>query len=345
MKIELVDFSVHKFSVPKVETAKEEITERKTLYLKFKNEYGHTVIGEASPLDNFSLENFDETRKKVESILSGKSNSISSLKINDFKEFENLLNEKFANFPTLIFAYEQAFIKLAINSAALQGDETIDFIRLRLNKCSQRCVKSALLTSTDKAEFLTNHSRDNNSYTIKIKITDKIGLSVIQEISNQNNIKIRLDPNGIWKYDEATENIKLIKHLNIDFIEDPTSQLEDNIRLANEFPNLVAIDLTAKQIEEFYYALKNGVKIFVIKPMFFGGIGKMLDFIEEARNKKARVIISTTFENAIAFNWIKLFASFVPSETHGLGIRINTKSSINDILCFKTKDVITDVLH
>ena len=81
---------------------------------------------------------------------------------------------------------------------------------------------------------------------------------------------------------------------------------------------MVAIDLSAKNINDLFFALENGIKIFVIKPAFLGSITDLLRFVAEARERNARVIISSVFETKTAREFLLAFASLFPEETHGL---------------------------
>ncbi len=318
MKLRFVKYEEKNFILPKpVATAKGEINSRTVFYVYLQDEKGNVAKGEAPPLDGFSFETVNDLRKKLKYEFADCREIISSFDFISLTQFDNELKKCASSFPTLIFALGQAFVRLAIKNN-LANENNLNLIKEKLSEINKFEPKRNALISLVKSDF-ENKLKDlvlNGYETIKIKLPAKFDgekLSVLKKF----NVKFRFDPNGVWGKDEAEENLNLLSRLNIDYVEDPAATLPENIELAEKFPNVLAIDLSARNIDDLFFALENGVKIFVIKPAFLGSTD-LLRFIAEARERNARVIISSVFETKTAREFLLAFASLFPEETHGL---------------------------
>ncbi len=300
-------------------TAKGEIRERKVFIIKLSDNSGNFALGEAAPLDGFSRETYAEILEKLKGIKT----DFPELAKSDFTtlaDFENFLSGIFGNYPTLITAFEQAFVSLALKNSLNEGDEILSYISERLRETDR--ISTAFLISAKK-QNLSEEIRAAVSKgfdTIKIKLTPLSDVSSLSEKLKHfgSEIKFRFDPNGAWNFAKAKKNIEKLSQINCEFIEDPTNNLSENIELARLYGEKIAADFTAANFDKRKRALENGVKTFVIKPSFCGGFVRLFDFINRAKESGARVIISSAFESETGSLWVYFFASLFPETTHGL---------------------------
>ncbi len=316
MKVFFDGFEEKRVALQKpVKTSVREINERRIFIIRLKDSRRNVAEGEAAPLDGFSRESENETRELLENLRGA---DFPSRDFSSLKNFEEILSVKFENFPAAIFAFEQAFVKLAVKNGELPDDEHIGFMRRKIGSFSETRIKTNFLVSfpCENFEQKIENAVKKGCDVVKIKLVGKNELPAAGFLRKFPNVKFRFDPNGAWNYDEAVKMLKILNETNSDYTEDPTNDLRANIDLAREFS--VAIDLTAKTYDDYLFALESGVKNFVVKPSFFGGFVKLSNFISRAAKNNARVIVSSAFEGKTARGFVAFFATLLPEETHGL---------------------------
>ncbi|MFZ6034108.1 MAG: enolase C-terminal domain-like protein [Melioribacter sp.] len=149
-----------------------------------------------------------------------------------------------------------------------------------------------------------------------------------------DSIVLRLDVNGKWNYHTAVERLSLLKNFNIEYIEDPADNLDDNLRLAKEQGLPVALDQT---LPGFNYALdileNYDIKHIVVKPSIRFGIFNTIDLIDYARGQNKQIVISSAFETTIGKSVLTFISSFAPEYTaHGLDVYDMLEASFYDPL-------------
>ncbi len=296
-------------------TASGEIRERKSFLITLEDENGIRSTGEAAPLDGFSRETFSE----LKNFLEHKIDFLLNRNFNTLCEFESFLASKIRNFPTLIFALESAFLKLA----AKRGDDLPKiFYDIKRNPKESAKLQTAFLVSAED-DFLQrkiSEAIEQDYNTIKIKITPKTDFTAFAFLNKlPRRVKFRFDANGGWEISEARSAIEILSRFNTEFIEDPTNNLSVNIELARNSER-IAVDLSAKNIAEYKYALENGVKTIVLKPSFLGGLLDSAELILMAKKRKAKVVISSAFESVAGREVLYFIASLLPGVVHGLAL-------------------------
>jgi O-succinylbenzoate synthase len=162
---------------------------------------------------------------------------------------------------------------------------------------------NALLTRQDDPEtnkgFLTTH----NFRVVKIKVgSADIGSEIkrVKDLSSvlTDKVSIRLDANRSWNYQQAVQFLDGINGLPVEYIEEPLIDLDELGRLISEQNCPVAIDesLPAWQDRENIPA---GLVAIVIKPAVIGSIDENMQWINYARQRNIKAVISDTFHSGI----------------------------------------------
>ena len=124
--------------------------------------------------------------------------------------------------------------------------------------------------------------------------------------------RLRLDGNRVWGLNEARLFVDLAGRAQIDFIEEPLSDMAkiNEFYQATHMP--VALD------ESLYLADSEAVKCYVLKPSVLGGIISCLEWMAHARDCGKKVIISSAFESPVGLKVLANLACLT-GEVAGLG--------------------------
>ena len=349
------------------------INYRRGLILNIQTSSGLSTFGEISPLPNYSYESLQDVIKQVKDIKSFILNSkIKELEFNSsqndnnqeniIKSFNLYLNKYFNynNFnidlyPSIKFGVEMALLNLLFLKNNDLANDLVNKIKGKTNNiylpiCKLFTdIKNNINIESDVLEVI------NEGYnTIKIKVgrnafNDEINyLKKIFTFVKENNlkIKIRLDANKLWKFEEALDfsNKIGIDNINefVEFIEDPF----DDLKLYEKFYNLTKIPIALDEnLVKFINLYENEnhknkeiktnnlnyLKAFILKPSVIGGFSKCCEIIKIANENGLKVVLSSSFESSLAIRSIILF-SFL--------MKLNKTSAGLDTLKFFKEDLL-----
>lgn len=301
------------------------VTERVGFYLTLASG-SVSAKGEASPLPGLSAESIRKAQHDLEEIKT----LLINLKIP--AERKELL--KFLRENTLItslcasarFAVESAICSLAALNA---GQSLSEF----LNSDLQDVSSSALLQGTyDQVMADARLLVANGVDIFKLKVGDR---NIPLDVKKVNDLRsligedglLRLDGNRVWSLKEALLFIELAGIKQIEYIEEPLSDISQLGEFYNQTHIPVGLDetlslsrcgITAPGRCSPTLAQHEAVQAYVLKPTILGGITPTLDWIEEARSTGRKAIISSCFESSVG---IKILAnlSLLTGHVPGLG--------------------------
>lgn len=288
---------------------------REGFIIKAVDEENNVTYGEASPLPNFSCESLKELEEEINLISQDK------IFLNDDTENVRMQIKNLSNLNSLTFAFEQIFLNLLFVRKSKQK-------KYFSNKCLKKeiCINAVLDIS--EPEFIINEiqKKYNQGYkTFKIKIgrenfiSDLFLLELVYK-KFDNKITVRLDANGKWSYEKAKSYLKELEKFEIEFIEEPCSELMCNLELAKESKVKIALDESVKNINDAKNIIdESRINFIVVKPMIYGGIFDSIELINYAETKNKCVIISSAFESSIGKSALVFIASCTShSHAHGL---------------------------
>ena len=346
--MKFVEIKYKKFSFPlnpPIQNSSATIKEKDFLILKAKDSIGNFHYGEVSPLPGFSIETIKECEQHLIELISLNilADSIENLK-------QNLISLE--KHPSLLFGLEQLILSSEQNE-------------VRTNQVENKSIKLNGLVGIKDAKATINEIkllRKLDFDTIKIKIGREDfndDLKVLDAVNNEfgDTIRLRLDNNGSWKFDQAIRNIEKLNNFNVEYIEQPVIRTEELINLAESSQINIAADESLTSYREVEKILESGnIKYFVLKPSIRIGIYDTLKIIELAKKSNSKIIISSAFETIIG-RLTLLYLASLTSHTlaHGLSTQllgesifsteINFNSSIVDYTeIFSALNLIEDIL-
>jgi o-succinylbenzoate synthase len=298
------------------QTSTQTMTGRNGFILSISDELGNTSFGECSPLPGFSLETIED----AERILRGLQYQIIGFSAEDnINSLADLLSE-FHLVPSLQFALEQAIIGLMIK-------RNKNFIKDFFVNVKSEFEVNAVIGFGEEENILNriNEKIKKGYSTFKIKIgRDDFDLDfkLIQSVRAEygDSIKIRLDANRKWSFENAKSYLDRLSLFHVEYIEEPCNNLTGNLQLAQTSIIPIALDESLSSIEVAYKVInESNINFIVLKPMIYGGIISSIRIIQEAGKKNKNVIISSSFESALGKSALVLLAASINhSFAHGL---------------------------
>jgi len=263
------------------------LTERSGLIIESQDRQGCLHYAEIAPLPGFSHESLTEVLDQTTRVLNNK------------------LQDKNQLYPSLQFALDC----LANKQSQPKTEFSVDTIPL---------------LQGDNQPLLLQYQKLNQPPKIKLKVGRQ---KVVQDIELFNQLcllnpqlLIRCDANQTWNKQQAAQFFKGINKLQLDYIEEPTANHNDNLQLADLYNIGIALDETL-QNSEFNYQVHRCIKALVLKPMLIGSRARLDTFINIAKKEKLQVSISSSFESVIGLLQLKKLACSYAGECQlSLGI-------------------------
>ena len=297
-------------------TSKGELKERKGFLIKLDSETGKNGFGDACPLADFGSESYEQAEKILKELELKIRIDLSDIEKSIFETLEPL-----NNFPSLRHGFEQAILNLISRDQITSLNEI-------LNAKSKKIINVNAVIGILSAEETILKAKEliEMGYkTLKLKVGrndfgDDINCLEALRKSIVHNIKIRLDVNGKWNLSEAISNLNRLNNLNIEYIEQPVSTLQEFLELSPKTNLPLAADESIRSLKSAYdFISQKAASVLILKPMLLGGIIPTLKIIEFAQQNKIKTVITTSFESCLGKSFAVLAASFTKGEwAHGL---------------------------
>jgi len=297
-------------------TSKDTYNFRRGFIIKITDELNNIGLGEASPLENFGTDTFENAAKSLTEL---KNNFINTDLTDNFTALSNFSRlQKFS--PTVHFAFDQSLISLLLKRNQNSLPEIFS------NRKTIIPVNFVIGLEDDSKIFSElKIAIDNGFKTFKFKVGRKNFASDVRVISEIREsygdlINIRIDANGNWSYSDAEQIVRQFEKLNIQFIEQPVKEISDICKLSQLTSVPVAPDECIKNFADVKYFLGcEKINFIVLKPSLFGSIFNTLNLIEEVEKSGKTTIISSALETAVGRSAVSFIASFVKHNfAHGL---------------------------
>lgn len=137
----------------------------------------------------------------------------------------------------------------------------------------------------------------------KIKLGTKNDIEIIQELRKITNAVFRVDANCAWSVKETIENAKILKELNVEFIEQPlkADNWEGMKMLKRESVLPIIADESCLKLEDVSTCAEvfHGINI---KLMKCGGITPALQMIQIAKAKHIKIMAGCMTESSIGIS-------------------------------------------
>tara|TARA_R110002124_G_scaffold286776_2_gene468663 strand:- start:5467 stop:6540 length:1074 start_codon:yes stop_codon:yes gene_type:complete len=291
---------------------------REGLVLVFEHN-GITAFGEIAPLPGFSKFTLHHIIPIIEL---NRAALETALIEDDFDQFSFVLYQ-IHDIPSLKFgldtlAYDYKSKKAGLSLAKYLFKEAY---RKKIE------VNGTLgISDLDSTLLLAEGLVRNGFETLKVKVGVDFGkeLEILNKLRKQfPEIKIRIDANQSWGFDEAVINLKKCENLDIEYCEEPL--IKDYYERLSELKNQIKINLAADESfrnkeDANRLAEQNIVDTFILKPMLFGSFSEINVTKELSNSHYNRLVFTTSLESKIGRTVTAILASGwgATKKAHGL---------------------------
>ena len=221
------------------------------------------------------------------------------------------LYSELTEFPSIQFGIEMAF-------SSLNSKNVFELFPSNFTQGKDTIPINGLVWMGDEA-FMKAQIKEKieaGFSCIKMKIgaidfkTELKLLKAIRQEYSQNEIELRVDANGAFKYNEALDKLNYLSELNLHSIEQPIKQGQPHemARLCEDTPLPIALDeeligvfsVTKKQ--ELLQTIKP--QYIILKPSFVGGWKGSQEWIELTKNQQIGWWITSALESNVGLNAI-----------------------------------------
>lgn len=307
-------------------TSKSEIKKRDGFIIKISDTDGFEGIGDACPFPEFGSESYDVT-----------SDALSALKLkikidesNIYKSIDECLKD-FDKLPALQHGLEQAILNLICNKNKTRVDK---FLKLNLNK---KIIVNGTIGMLNSEETIqaTKTLVGKGFSTVKVKVgRDNFNddFETVKSIRNEigKEPKLRIDINGEWIFKKAVVYLRELEEFDIEYAEQPVSELRDYKELKKESKIPLAADESIRSVSDAEKFINSGaVSYIVLKPMLLGGLLPTIEIIKLAESKNVTPVITSSFESAIGRTNVVIAAACVKADVaHGLAVNDYFKNDL-----------------
>lgn len=208
------------------------------------------------------------------------------------------------SFSDLLLSHESATPKPKL----LETETTVNRLS-RIHIC-------ALLDSNGTPEEVAHIAGklvEDGFTTIKLKVARRGNPledgAVIQEVRKRvgDQIKLRVDANRKWTYEEACQFAATVKFCDLQYIEEPVQLEDDIIKFCEETSLPVAIDESVDTIQgdlltELEKFTHRGIVAVVIKPSVVGGFENAAFIAKWAQQQNKMAVVSAAFESSLSLS-------------------------------------------
>lgn len=276
-------YSLYRFSLPfkKIINFKGiKLQTRQGLWLIERSNGVITGLGEVCPLPGFSDESLNDAEQQLLQLLKQPSFCIKAA-----------LSETHL-FASVHWALHCLQKRLPWHKLTLQEEHQLQSI--------------PLLSGANSDELIACYQRKQNPAKAKLKVAR---LSIPQElqlidklITLNPKLRLRLDANQQWQRNQYQTFLSQVNTNNIDYIEEPTASISDNISLAEKHHIAIALDESLLTSPPPQHSIINAL---IIKPTLIGSVNKITALLKHAQQHNLQVSISSSFESPFAIEQLK----------------------------------------
>ena len=310
------DYFKIKLSKP-FKNSKMQYAERKGFFITLSLD-NYKGRGEVAPLPGFSLESLDESLWTIEQL----KNALKKGSNYEPSELLELFELFTSDTPCLNFALDIALYDILSQIKKVPISKYINKNALNQINFSSMGNKSLNKSDIIKLKFGVNDLQADIKYFKKIQSGFPDGTC------------FRLDANNSYDVDDAILLLNELEKYNIEFIEEPLSNMSiDNLKRIKKCSS-INIALDESIISNNYHELIDGglIDYVVLKASLFGNIKKIKHFNQYLKKKKVKLVLSSALHSPIGNMSNIHVASFLELDNkHGLNNFIFYKYSNTNV--------------
>ncbi|HAH51923.1 MAG TPA: o-succinylbenzoate synthase [Balneola sp.] len=303
---------------------------REGIILEFEHE-GIKAVGEIAPLPGFSVNTLDQ----VLSVLQLNKKPLENAMVKgEFPQFFYVLTQ-IHDIPSLKFGLDTLYHDY---QSKRKGISLIEF--LFPNHTDKVVVSNAVLGITDLETTVSNANKliKDGFNTIKVKVGSDFEkeFKILTALrTNYPSLRIRIDANQSWTFNEAVSNLKKIETLNIEYCEEPL--LPDDLHQISLLKKKVKIKLAADESignkkTNIPLSMQNEFDVFVLKPSMIGSFSEIYVTKQLADSHYTDIVFTTSLETKIGRTVTAILATGwgANNYAHGLATGSLLSFDLND---------------
>jgi O-succinylbenzoate synthase len=289
-------------------TSRGVLKKKDSYFIKIFNKENPQVfgLGEAGPLMGLSLDSGNVARDQLLSI-------VSVINSGDYEDLASL-KSGLENFPSVLFALETAILDFENEGKReiFKTDFFSSFEKIAINGL-------VWMGTPDFMQKQIIEKLENGFDTIKLKIgaidfdEELKLLAFIRKQFSVDNITIRVDANGAFSPNQATEKLKRLSEFNIHSIEQPIKDGQEQFMASLCEKNIIPIALDEELIKnsgkERHLLETIKPQYIILKPTLMGGISGSLNWINTAESLNIKWWMTSALESNVGLNAICQLAS------------------------------------
>ncbi|MGE4169998.1 MAG: o-succinylbenzoate synthase [Candidatus Margulisiibacteriota bacterium] len=173
-----------------------------------------------------------------------------------------------------------------------------------------------------QSQFKAKWKQGFRTFKLKVgRLDPQTEIELLKNLSTQHPAHFRLDANQGWTYEEALFFCQKTLDLNIDYIEEPTPNSTDTLRLYRKTGRRFALDESPFQPE----ILNSGaIKALIVRAALQGGLQELKNKLPHLKNNGIDPIISSGYETQVETEFLLQIAQVLaPTTCSGLGAWIH----------------------
>jgi o-succinylbenzoate synthase len=310
-------------------------TDRRGAIITASDGSGNLGFGEIAPLDGYSQETVDTAVKSVKQFLAEAGEVLLPDQDGSLISCLTPLLPGITHLPpSAKFGIETAVLDFVARKAELRlcdiiSDGAADSVSVNA-LIEGSTVKSITAAAQQACDF--------GFACIKLKVgRDEIDgdircIHAVREAVGPD-ILLRIDANRTLSFKAAERLLDDVRHVGIDYIEEPlnTSELHRIPDLFDKTGVNIAVDESIQDPSRWRRMIQTeAIVAAVIKPSLVGGISTVLELIDVAKSAGKRVVLSSMFESGIGFAACLHIAASLGSDCSPCGL--DTLSRMNETL-------------
>ncbi|GDY26975.1 o-succinylbenzoate synthase [Agarivorans sp. Toyoura001] len=257
-----------------------QITHRHGLYLELHFTDGRVGRGEIAPLPGFSDETLEQAEQQIRDYLQG--------------------HAQRKLYPSVAFGMDCAMAGFPPSSPIVSGYPL-------LNGDFAHCQQILSLDNTKLAKLKVARQSPKQDVAL-----------INQLLEHDPELRLRLDANRGWIWNQAIYVLENIDLSRIDYIEEPLMNSQQCALLAQRTGASIGLDETL-QDSSYRYHYFEGLRCLVIKPSLLGPWRVCANLVEQAHADQVSCVLSSAYESEFGLQWINTMAKqYTPDQAPGL---------------------------
>ncbi len=319
----LSGFDLFQYRVPLVTTLKlggAVLYEREGLLVRLASSTGAVGWGDVAPLPGFSLESLAEARQQM---IAQREALRGWFITSDWLELEGAFVHHLGAqglAPSVRFGLELALWNL---HAAAQGQTLAQLLtpQPRAEVSLNGLLMGASTEIVEKARCM----REARYRAVKLKIgRESIDEAIyrVREVGRAlgPDVRLRLDANRAWSFDEAMAFARGIAGVPIEYIEEPLQDPKRLPELAEQYQMPLALDETLTEVSVEALGVHQYARAVILKPTLLGGFVPVLRMARRASTLGMTPVLSASFETGIGLQGLVALAAAVNKNDVAAGL-------------------------